>query len=83
LSHSSSPFYSDYFGDGVSQVISLGWPQTEILLISASQGAGIYRCRPLAWLTHLFLRKEEKKKGREGGRKEGRKKGRKEGKKER
>jgi hypothetical protein len=41
LSHTSSPFSSGYFGDGVSRTICPGRPQTMILLISASQGAGI------------------------------------------
>jgi hypothetical protein len=37
MSHPSSPFCSGYFGDGgVSQTIYLDWPQTIILLISAS-----------------------------------------------
>jgi hypothetical protein len=36
LSHTFSPFCPGYFGDGVS-----GWPQTMILLISASQVARI------------------------------------------
>jgi hypothetical protein len=26
LSHTSSPFCSGYFGDGVSQIICQGWP---------------------------------------------------------
>jgi hypothetical protein len=41
-------FYSGYFGDGVSQTICLGYPQTVILPISASQVARItgvsYQC---------------------------------------
>jgi hypothetical protein len=37
LSHLSS----GNFGDGVLITICLGWPQSEILLISASQVAGI------------------------------------------
>jgi hypothetical protein len=37
LGHTSSPFCSGYFGDRVSQTVCLGWPQTMILLISASQ----------------------------------------------
>jgi hypothetical protein len=41
LSHTSSPFVSGYFGDGVSKSICLGWPKTAILLISASQVARI------------------------------------------
>jgi hypothetical protein len=41
LSHTCSPFCSGYFGDGVSWTICLGWPQTSILPISASQVARI------------------------------------------
>jgi hypothetical protein len=41
LSHTSNPFCSGYFGDGVSVTISLGWPETSILLISASQVARV------------------------------------------
>jgi hypothetical protein len=41
LSHTSSPFCSGYFGDGVFQTICPGWPWTVILLTSASQIAGI------------------------------------------
>jgi hypothetical protein len=37
----ASPFCPGYFGDGVSQTICLGWPQTSILPISASQVARI------------------------------------------
>jgi hypothetical protein len=40
-SHTSSPFCSGYFGDEVSRTICPEWPQTAILLISASQVAGI------------------------------------------
>jgi hypothetical protein len=36
LSHSVSPC-SAHFGDGVPRSTYLGWPQTEILLILASQ----------------------------------------------
>jgi hypothetical protein len=36
-----SPFYSGYFGDGVSWAICEGWPQTLILPISAFQIARI------------------------------------------
>jgi hypothetical protein len=41
LSHIYSPFCSGYFGDGVSWTAYSGWPQTVILLISASQAARI------------------------------------------
>jgi hypothetical protein len=37
LSHTSSPFSFCYFGDGGSQTICFGWPQTMILLISGFQ----------------------------------------------
>jgi hypothetical protein len=41
LSHNFIPFFSDYFGDGLSRTICPGWLQTMILLISASQVARI------------------------------------------
>jgi hypothetical protein len=41
LSHTSSPFYPDYFGDGIWRTICLDWPQTSILLILASHVASI------------------------------------------
>jgi hypothetical protein len=41
LRHTSSPFCSGYFGDGVSQTVCPGWLPTEILLISDSQVAGL------------------------------------------
>jgi hypothetical protein len=41
LSHSSSPFCSGYFGDGILQTVCLGWLPASILLISASQAARI------------------------------------------
>jgi hypothetical protein len=41
LSHTSSPFWSGYFRDGVSLTIFPGWPGTSILPISASQIARI------------------------------------------
>jgi hypothetical protein len=44
LSHTSSPFFFscyDYFGHWVSQAICLGWPQTVILPILASQRARV------------------------------------------
>jgi hypothetical protein len=45
LSHTSSPFNSGYFGDGVSQTICPGWSQTMIFPVSASQIAtGIPGC---------------------------------------
>jgi hypothetical protein len=40
-SHASSPFCSDYFGDGVLRTICLCWPWPLILLISTSQVARI------------------------------------------
>jgi hypothetical protein len=41
LNHSSSPFCSGSFEDGVSWTICLGWLQTSILPILAIQGARI------------------------------------------
>jgi hypothetical protein len=41
LNHTSSPFCSGYFGDGVLWTICPGWPPTIILLISAFQVARI------------------------------------------
>jgi hypothetical protein len=41
LSHTSSPFCSAYFGDGVLQTFCLAWAGTTILLITASHVAGI------------------------------------------
>jgi hypothetical protein len=41
LSHTSSPFCSGCFGDGVSRKICLGWLQTLIFSMSASQVARI------------------------------------------
>jgi hypothetical protein len=37
----ATPFSADYFGDGVSRTTWPGWPQTEILPISAFQAARI------------------------------------------
>jgi hypothetical protein len=37
LNHNSAPFFLGYFGDRVSWTICLGWPQTVMILISASQ----------------------------------------------
>jgi hypothetical protein len=48
LSHTSSPFCSGNFGDGVSQIICLVWLQTLVLLTSSFQVAGVtgvsYQC---------------------------------------
>jgi hypothetical protein len=41
MSHTSSPFCSSYFGDGVSWTIGPSWPIHAALLISASQVARI------------------------------------------
>jgi hypothetical protein len=41
LSNTSSPFCSGYLGDGILQIICLGWPRTMILPISASKVARI------------------------------------------
>jgi hypothetical protein len=48
LSHTSSPFCSGYFGDGVLGTICAGWPWTMSCLISASQDARIQ-----VWATSL------------------------------
>jgi hypothetical protein len=51
LNHSSSSFFSGYFGGGVSRNICLAWPPTSILPISAFQVAritGVSHWR-LAW----------------------------------
>jgi hypothetical protein len=37
LCHTFNPFFSGYFGNDILQIICPGWPQTAILLISASQ----------------------------------------------
>jgi hypothetical protein len=50
LSHTSSPFCSGYFGDGVLQTICPGWPWTVTLLILASQR------ETGTWQRLLFLR---------------------------
>jgi hypothetical protein len=44
FSHSSSSFFSGYFGDGVLKTIVMGWPQITILLILASQVASDHVC---------------------------------------
>jgi hypothetical protein len=44
LSHTSSPFCSGYFGDGVSQIICLAWPQTMILPNLAKIIGKSHRC---------------------------------------
>jgi hypothetical protein len=41
LSHTSSTFFSGYFGDGVSQTICPGWSWAVILPVSAFQVARI------------------------------------------
>jgi hypothetical protein len=41
LSHTTSPFCSGYFGNESLKLFSLGWLQTTILTISASQVARI------------------------------------------
>jgi hypothetical protein len=57
LGHSFSPFCTGYFG--VSQTISMGWPQIEILQISASQVARITGISRLHVLFIYFLNKIE------------------------
>jgi hypothetical protein len=47
------------FGDGISWTISLGWPQTTILPIWASQVARINRCEPpVSYKSRIFEEKE-------------------------
>jgi hypothetical protein len=41
LNHTSRPFHSGYFGDGGLVNCVLGWPQTAVFNISASQVARI------------------------------------------
>jgi hypothetical protein len=55
LSHTSSPFCSGYFRDGVSRTMCLVWPRTAILLISASQRAGITGMSHWQQAHQLFL----------------------------
>jgi hypothetical protein len=40
LSHTSSPFYSGYFGDAVSSTVYWEWSSDVILPISASKKLG-------------------------------------------
>jgi hypothetical protein len=60
LSHTSYPFCSGYFGDGVSQTIPPGWPCTMIFPISACQVAKITgisnQCLAMLYfqICHLF-----------------------------
>jgi hypothetical protein len=59
LSHTSSPFCSGYFRDGISQSICPGWPWTFIFHppISASQVARIttWWRKPPVPASHFFL----------------------------
>jgi hypothetical protein len=58
LSHTSSPFCSGCFGDGVLRTICSGWPQTAILLIlriSASQVARIIGMSHKLWLSSHYI----------------------------
>jgi hypothetical protein len=60
LRHTSSPFFSGYFGDGILQTICPGWPQTVIFSISTSQVAkitGLSHWHPVGrdFLETLFL----------------------------
>jgi hypothetical protein len=52
LSHTTSPFCSGYFGARVLKIIFLGWPQTAVLPISASQEARITGVSH-QYLTHI------------------------------
>jgi hypothetical protein len=59
LSHTSSPFHCGYFGGKVSRTICLDWPQTAILLISASQLARItdvtHQHQQMLWFKEICL----------------------------
>jgi hypothetical protein len=57
LSHTSSHFALVIFGDEVSQTTCLNWPQTTILLISASQVVGIAGVShwPLGAVSQIFV----------------------------
>jgi hypothetical protein len=59
LSHTSIPFCSGYFGDGILQTVCLDWARISILLISASQVAriiGVSHLTQLGWhFFHLYL----------------------------
>jgi hypothetical protein len=54
LGHNSSPFWTGYFGSGVSQTICLGCPQTLILPISASEKREINYSHFTQYLLFLF-----------------------------
>jgi hypothetical protein len=54
-SHTSSPFCSGYFEDGVSRTICLDWSQTVILPIAASQVAKIIAIATSTWLHYKNL----------------------------
>jgi hypothetical protein len=55
LSHSASPFLCGFFWDRVSWTICPGWPQTKILLISASWVARITEMSHWCPEWHLIL----------------------------
>jgi hypothetical protein len=71
LSHTSSPFFSVYFEDGMSWTICSYWPQTAILLFSVSQAVEImdvshwhlghlligimYISKKLVWLKYHYV----------------------------
>jgi hypothetical protein len=59
LNHTSRPFFSGYFGDGVSQSIRLCWHQTITLLFSASPVARItclsHWCPASPWFVCLCI----------------------------
>jgi hypothetical protein len=57
LSCTSSPFCSGYFGGGISETISLGWPQSVILPISASQVARITGTSHQYWIRRIYEQK--------------------------
>jgi hypothetical protein len=50
LSHTSNPFYSGYFGDGILWTIYLGYPWTMILSSQAARVTGVSYWHPLICL---------------------------------
>jgi hypothetical protein len=54
LSHTTSPFCSVYFGDGVWRTMCLGWPWTVVPLISTSQVTRIIGMRQWHLAVLLF-----------------------------
>jgi hypothetical protein len=56
LSYTCSSFFSGYFGDGISETICSGWPQTAILLNLASQVARIIDMSHQNLTVFMFLK---------------------------